>query len=130
MFTLKQIEVAHSKVKSGADFPEFIGQLKTLGIKRYTVFVQDGHTKYSDEAGFSLHGDALYLPLTIAENNPALFEKLLRKHQAGETDYQTFCHDAAKSGIEKWTVDTEALICTYFHHETIVLIEHIPHKDS
>jgi hypothetical protein len=30
MFTLEQIEFAHSKVKSGADFPKFIQEIKSI----------------------------------------------------------------------------------------------------
>ena len=32
MFTLEQIKLAHSKVKSGADFPAYIKELKALGV--------------------------------------------------------------------------------------------------
>ena len=130
MVTLTQIEAAHSKVKSGADFALYIEELRKIGIKRYTVFVLDGHTEYTGEAGFSLGGGALYSPLIIADANPSLFQERLKKHQAGETNYSTFCQDAAKSGVEKWMVDTETLTCTYFHHDTIVLVEHIPQKKS
>lgn len=125
MFTLVQIEAAHSKVKSGADFPSYIKELRTIGIKQYTVFVFDGHTEYLGEAGFSLSSSALYTPLIIADTDPSLFQERLKKHQAGETNYLTFCQDAAKSGVEKWVVDMEALTCTYFHHDTIVFVEHI-----
>lgn len=31
MFTLEQIELAHSKVKSGAEFPRYIQEIKELG---------------------------------------------------------------------------------------------------
>ncbi len=44
MFILDQIEAAHSKVKSGADFPEYIKELKQFGVTSYETFVSDGHT--------------------------------------------------------------------------------------
>ncbi len=43
MFTLEQIKSAHSKVKSGADFPNYIQDLINLGIKSYHTYVSDGH---------------------------------------------------------------------------------------
>ena len=32
MFTVEQIKAAHSKVKSGADFPAYIQEIKALGL--------------------------------------------------------------------------------------------------
>lgn len=32
MFTVEQIKTAHSKVKSGADFPAYIQDIKKLGV--------------------------------------------------------------------------------------------------
>ncbi len=33
MFTIEQIKEAHAKVKSGADFPNYIHDLIILGVK-------------------------------------------------------------------------------------------------
>jgi len=44
MFTLEQIKVAHAKVKSGADFPAYILELKLIGLLSHTQFVTDGQT--------------------------------------------------------------------------------------
>lgn len=48
MFILEQIKTAHSKVKSGADFPKCIQDLKQLGVAYYETYVEDGHTDYYD----------------------------------------------------------------------------------
>ena len=32
MFTVEQIELAHSKVKTGADFPKYIKEIKQMGV--------------------------------------------------------------------------------------------------
>jgi hypothetical protein len=32
MFTIEQIKQAHNKVKSGADFPKYIQEIKKLGM--------------------------------------------------------------------------------------------------
>ena len=46
MFTVEQIKAAHSKVKSGADFPAYIKEIKTLGVTHYEAYVTDGHINY------------------------------------------------------------------------------------
>jgi hypothetical protein len=35
MFTVEQIRAAHNKVKSGADFPAYIQEIKALGVSQY-----------------------------------------------------------------------------------------------
>lgn len=35
MFTAADVIGAHSKVKSGADFPKYIQEIKALGVKNY-----------------------------------------------------------------------------------------------
>jgi Protein of unknown function (DUF1398) len=49
MFTVEQIKAAHSKVKSGADFPNYIHEIKELGVIYYEAFVIDGHTDFYGE---------------------------------------------------------------------------------
>ena len=46
MFTAEQIKAAHSKVKSGADFPSYIQEIKALGVTHYEAYVTDGHIDY------------------------------------------------------------------------------------
>jgi uncharacterized protein YbcV (DUF1398 family) len=46
MFTVEQIKAAHSKVKSGADFPSYIKEIKSLGVTHYEAYVTDGHIDY------------------------------------------------------------------------------------
>ena len=46
MFTIEQIKEAHAKVKSGADFPKYVKEMKTLGVVSYDHYVADGHTNY------------------------------------------------------------------------------------
>lgn len=128
MFTPDQIKAAHSKVKSGADFPAYIQDLKKLGVTHYVAFVEDGHTDFFGGSDFKKTSPAKYVALLISEkSNENQFEADLKAHQSGKTDYPTFCNDAAKSGIEKWAVDTEKMTCTYFDksgHE--ILVEVIP----
>lgn len=128
MFTLEQITEAHSRVKSGADFPAYVQALVALGVKRYETFVTDGHAEYFGANGFTLTSPAKYPALDVALTSDAEhFRERLAMHQAGETDYMTFCQDAAAAGIEKWRVDTEALTCTYLDRMgSALFVEMIP----
>lgn len=128
MFTLDQIKNAHSKVKSGADFPSYIQELIALGIVSYEIFVTDGHAVYLGNDSFKLEAPAKYTLLTVAEkSNIESFIQDLKAHQQGKTDYMTFCNDSAKNGIEKWIVNTTAMTCTYYDADgNNILTEIIP----
>jgi len=128
MFTIDQIKQAHSKVKSGADFPEYIREIKQLGVSAYETFVTDGHTIFFGNPDYSISTETKYSNLSIAKNsNAEQFIINIKAHQRGETDYPTFCAHCAESGIEKWAVNIKEMICTYFDLEgKKVLIEQIP----
>lgn len=128
MFTIDEIKTAHSKVKSGADFPHYIQALKKLGVLKYETFVTDGHTDYLGLEGTKITSDSKYPNLTIQErSNAAQFIANLKAHQKGETDYPTFCNDCADAGIEKWIADLDKMTCTYFSSAGgEILIEQIP----
>lgn len=114
MFTVEQIKEAHSKVKSSADFPAYIQDIKKLGVIFYETFVTDGHTDYYGTNDYKTSTVAKYTNLTISQNsNIAQFKADIKAHQQGKTDYPTFCSDCAKSGIEKWAVCMDKMTCTY-----------------
>ena len=64
MFTIEQIKTAHAKVKSGADFPAYIREIKQLGVAAYETWVTDGHTEYKGQNNQQeqTHGPPLSLP--------------------------------------------------------------------
>lgn len=128
MFTLQQIQQAHSKVKSGADFPAYVNDLKQLGLTGYVAFVADGHTTYFGNNGFEITSPAKYESLQIEQNlDKEQFTSDLKAHQQGKTDFLTFCKDCAKSGIHKWILDFNQMTCIYFDwEENEVLTEEIP----
>jgi uncharacterized protein YbcV (DUF1398 family) len=128
MFTIEQIQKAHSKVKSGADFPNYIKELKTLDVKAYETYVNDGHTIYYNEDNQSISSPPKYPGLEISDEcNPNQFRQYLELHQQGKTDYLAFCKHCAETGIEKWLVDLKKLVCVYFAKEnTLVYEEEIP----
>lgn len=129
MFTIKQIHTAHSKVKSGADFPAYIQELKKMGVTRYETFVEDGHTVYFGVEDYQQVSPAKYNLLTISEIvNKEQFLFDLKAHQQGKTDYPTFCEDTANAGIEKWMVCMEEMTCTYIDQAgNKIVVEVIPH---
>jgi len=128
MFTIKQILEAHSKVKSGADFPNYVKDLIALGVTSYETFVTDGHTIYHGESGFNVASDTKYSPLQIAKtSNTPSFKNDLKAHQQGQSDYPTFCSQCAQSGIEKWIVIMNERSCTYYDLSgNVILAEQIP----
>ncbi|MDQ6469532.1 DUF1398 family protein [Flavobacterium sp. LHD-80] len=128
MFTIDQIKEAHSKVKSGADFPNYIQDLIILGVKGYDTFVNDGHAEYFGVNNYSVSSEEKYSLINISGNvNKELFIELLVKHQHGETDYLTFCNHCGQCGIAKWRVDIIEMTCTYFDTAgNEILIEKIP----
>ncbi|TQO36726.1 uncharacterized protein YbcV (DUF1398 family) [Arenibacter algicola] len=128
MFTIEQIKEAHGKVKSGADFPSYIQDLKKLGVTYYETFVADGHTDYYGVDDYKIISPAKYEMLTVAEkSNEEHFKTDLKTHQDGNTDYPTFCSDCAKSGIEKWAVCMKKMTCTYYDKAgKEMLVEEIP----
>lgn len=66
MFTVDQIKTTHSKVKSGADFPSYIQEIKKLGVTYYEVFVSDGHPDYFGKDIFKTSAPANYEALPIS----------------------------------------------------------------
>ena len=128
MFTISQIHQASDKVKSGADFPQFIQDLKSIGVSQYDNFVSDGKTVYYGANDVTLVGEEKYPKMEIAPVSSA--EKLKQAiliHQQGQTDYPTFCRQAADAGVEKWTTDTIGMTVTYLDKKGQKLtIEPIP----
>ena len=66
MFTINQIKKAHTKVKSGTDFPGYVKELKTLGILSYNNYVSDGHTEYYGNNDFTVSSPPKYPVMEIS----------------------------------------------------------------
>jgi uncharacterized protein YbcV (DUF1398 family) len=128
MFELAAIAAAHSKVKSGADFPAYITEIRSLGVVRFETWVKDSHTVYFGATDFQLSAPGLFEPLTIADNcDLPTFKTRLLLHQQDYTDFVTFCNDCAATGIEKWVMDLNEKTCTYFDkNNTEQLVEKLP----
>ena len=128
MFTTQQIEQAHEKVKSGADFPKYIQEIKGFGVQSFITFVKDSHTEYFGADNFTTSSNPKYEDLEIAEiRDSEKFKAQLKVHQQGKTDYFTFCKDCAETGIEKWIVDLNKMTCVYYDkYGNEILVEEIP----
>lgn len=128
MFTIDQIKAAHSKVKSGADFPSYIKEIKSLGVTHYEAYVADGHIDYHGDQNYTAKVPAKYAPLVIADASKSEeFKTELVAHQQGKTDFLTFIKMCATLGIEKWAISMKKMTCTYYDkagHE--ILVEVIP----
>lgn len=130
MFTIEQIKTAHAKVKSGADFPAYIQELKQLSVILYNNYVTDGHTDYYGTNIYKISAPGKYPVKSISDKASAeQLQHSLRIHQQGQTDYMTFCRQVAEAGVEKWTVDIMELTCTYYDKAGNKMItEEIPGK--
>lgn len=126
MFTLDQIQNAHSQVKTGADFPAYIQAIKQLGVTHYETYVQDGHICYFGENNHEVRVPAKYAVLSVAESaNQKDFQAALVAHQQGKTDFLTFIHDCAANGINKWEINIGKMTCTYFDKQGNTVLEEI-----
>jgi uncharacterized protein YbcV (DUF1398 family) len=115
MFTKEQIHKASGKVKSGADFPQFVQDLKEIGVTHYDNFVSDGRAKYYGKNDFTLDGESKYPHMQINDIGSAdKLKRAIEIHQQGQTDYPTFCQQASDAGVEKWTTDMIEMTVAYF----------------
>ena len=129
MCTVEQIEDAHSKVKSGADFPNYIQDLIQLRVLQFETFVSDSHTDYYGADDFKSSSSGKYEPIEIADTlNLEVFKKELKEHQQGKTDYMGFIESCAKNGITKWIMDLKEFTCIYYDKKgNAVLTEVVAH---
>jgi uncharacterized protein YbcV (DUF1398 family) len=128
MFTLDQITAVHSKVKSGADFPAYVQDMKALGVVRYENHLSDGHATYYGADGFVLQGPARYAAISVADTAAADdLKQAIATHQQGGTDFLTVSRQAAEAGVEKWEVHILELTCTYLDKAgNVMMVEEIP----
>lgn len=128
MFSMNQILEAHGRVRSGADFPRYIRDLKAIGVTRYDTYVPDGRSVYYGSESFVLNGEPRYPSMEV--NSTGSADKLkhaLEIHQNGQTSYPEFCRQAAEAGVEKWTTDLLDFTVSYFDKKgSRLIVEKIP----
>ena len=128
MFTTDQIKAAHSKVKSGADFPGYIREIKALGVRAYETWVKDSHAEYYGDNEYRISSSPMYEEKFIVDSTDKTeFEYYLKIHQQGKSDYLTFCRHCSETGILKWFVSLDKMTCAYYDKaEKEILVEQIP----
>jgi len=128
MFTIEQIKTELVKVKTGADFPAYVQELKKLGVVWYETFVSDVHSFYQGKNGHSVSSPPLFPPIEIEDTaSEKTLKDAIVRHQKGETDFPTIRSQAAAAGVNKWIVNIEDLTCTYYDKAgKIILVEKIP----
>ncbi len=115
MFTEQQLKEAHAKVRTGADFPAYVQEIKALGLETYEYLVADGTTVYYGSNDHVVRSAAMYAPLKInAQSSAEQVRYAIAIHQQGQTDFMTFCQQVADAGVEKWAIDTRTMLCTYY----------------
>ena len=130
MLSKESILAAYSKVKTGADFPRLVKDLKAIGVLNYDHIVSDGSNVFYGKDGSSIPvAIGVHQGPIIVSTNVSL-EKLKRSlsiHQQGKTDYPTFCTQAGEAGVDKWVSDLEKMTVTYLDKSgDQILLESIP----
>ncbi len=88
MFIVEHIEQVHKKVKSGADFPKYIEEIKELGVKGFVTWVKDSYTEYFWENNIGTKSKSKYDELLISnDSNREKFIIQLKALQQRKTDY-------------------------------------------
>ncbi|TWW01627.1 DUF1398 domain-containing protein, partial [Chitinophaga pinensis] len=122
------IKAAHARVKTGADFPRYIQEIKALGLRRYEYFVTDGNTVYYGDNGHQVQSLPIYEEKAINTMLCNSFKTYDYYSSTGQTAFLTFCQQAADAGVEKWVIDTERMVCTYLDRKGGILVEDPFHK--
>lgn len=127
MFTLEQIEEIHGRLGNAETLPDYVRSLAALGVVRYDSFVSDGHSEYMGRDADRVTSPAAHDELTVAESSDRdAFLDHLRRHEQGETSYVEMSKGLADSGIERWTVDTQAMTMTFRDRSgDALLVEHL-----
>lgn len=114
MFTKDQIFTAQAKVKSGADYPNLIQDLKAIGVRSYDHIVSDHSNMFYGDNGHSVVISHSQPSIPVAaEPSSQKLRHSLSIHQQGKTDYPTFCVQAGEAGVSKWVSDLQKMTVTY-----------------
>lgn len=132
MFTVEQIKSAHAKVKTGADYPRYVQELKKLGVHHYDYKVENGNNVYYDKDGnHAVTQTGTTIQRTVSEiSSREMLRTHIFNHQQGGSDFPTFCIQAAEAGVERWSSNLEKMICSYYDKEgNEMYAEAIPPED-
>jgi uncharacterized protein YbcV (DUF1398 family) len=127
VFTVEQIEEIHGRLGGAETLSDYVQELAALGVERYDSFVSDGHSEYLGSDGHRVITDVVHDELTIAESSDRdQFLDHLRRHERGETSYLEMSTGLAETGVERWTVESQAMTMTFYNCSgDILLVEQI-----
>ena len=129
MFTKEQIEAAHGKVKSGVDFPAYVNEIKSLGVKSHEVSLREGTWIFQGLDNHTVSFANGPVASVSEQVSAEAFKHSLTIHQHGETDYLTFCQQAGKAGVDRWISDFFNMAVTYYDAAgNVVAVEPIPRQ--
>lgn len=115
MMTEQQLQTAHIKVKTAADFSKYIEDIMGLGMMRCEYIVKDGVVIYFDEYRYRVKSEPMYEPLIIADrSSEARLRNAIALYKERKIDFPAFCHHAAEAGVENWVIDTQRMRCIYY----------------
>jgi uncharacterized protein YbcV (DUF1398 family) len=126
-FSLEAIKEAQSKF-TGVDFPKLIREFKLIGIKTNTCNIQTGLVMYENKNGEQIKVQSNSVDVLINTiSSTVAAQDVLKRHQAGETDFLTFCKEIAGAGVYKWISDMDNMTCSYYDlKDSAVIVENIP----
>lgn len=127
-FTEQDIRAIYAQVRTGADFPRLIQDLKRLGIVSYDHLLETGANVFHGKAGQSLSLSNMGPSVPVSDQpNAGLLKKYISEHQRGLSNYPQICAQAGQVGVQKWTSDLQAMTCTYFDKSGgTMIVEPIP----
>jgi uncharacterized protein YbcV (DUF1398 family) len=128
MFTKSQIELAAGRTRTGADYPKFVQELKDIGVRGYEHLVATGITNFLGDGGYQVTMSNPQESLAISERpSHESLKKAIESHQDGQTDYATFCKQAAESGVAVWVANFDRMHVVYYGlYGNEILTEPIP----
>ncbi|MEY4480158.1 MAG: hypothetical protein RLZZ267_836 [Bacillota bacterium] len=126
-FSLDNIKDAHATF-TGVDFPKLIQVFKQMDMVTNTFNLQSGKVTYVHRAGEQIEVQARAVDEPInATSSSDEAKDILYRHQAGETDFPTFCREIAGAGVYKWVSNMDEMTCSYYDlNDNHVIVEAIP----
>ena len=114
MFTLEQINDLHDRLGRAETLAAYLRGLRTIGVVCVDSYLADGHAEFFG-GGHSVVSPPAHHHLAVAETaDREEFVRHLTLHEQGTTSYVAMSEGLARSGIEKWTMDTGTLTVTYY----------------
>lgn len=109
-------ELIHSAEQrsAGQPYPQFVKNLKAIGVDNYVVKVKDHTRTYT-----SVNGGKLMIPGDLPEFECAEAFELedvkaaIKRVQDGATDYPTFLREIGAAGIHTYVADLSGMMVIY-----------------